>query len=308
MLWQMLSDAFRGPAAARQAHARELAREPSIQKGVVALQQASPVGFADDDDAPIFLLSAGWRSGSTMLQRLIMSDRGVFIWGEPYDECGMLQAMADSHQAFRAGWPPADYFHDGKPPGDLAGEWIANLFPSIAAWREGQRAFFDTAFARPAQQAGARRWGIKEVRLTAAHCHWLKWLYPKARFVLLYRNPLEAYRSYARYGRSWYDVYPQRPVHTPAAFGRHWRLLMEGYLREAPALGAMLVRYEDLVKGKLDLGELERYLGISVDRGVMEQKVGSSEREGRRVTVNALERWLLRREVSDVASRLGYEL
>ncbi|MEO0535490.1 MAG: hypothetical protein AAF215_16660 [Cyanobacteria bacterium P01_A01_bin.123] len=36
-------------------------------------------------DSPIFVFSAGWRSGSTLLQRLVMSDKSVVIWGELFN-------------------------------------------------------------------------------------------------------------------------------------------------------------------------------------------------------------------------------
>ena len=144
------------------------------------------------------------------------------------------------------------------------------------------------------------------MRLTAAHCHYLRWLYPKARFVLLVRDPLEAYRSYSRYGRSWYDVFPDTPVFTPFQFGAHWRLLTEGFVREAPALGALLVKYEDVVAGRFNLDQLDSYLDIRVDRKVMARKVGSSERGGEMAAVNSLEKWLLRRAVGPVARTLGY--
>jgi hypothetical protein len=39
---------------------------------------------------------------------------------------------------------------------------------------------------------------------------------------------------------------------------------------------------------------------------VLTKKVGSSERGGEKVQVNALERWLLRRAVGPVAVQLGY--
>lgn len=235
-----------------------------------------------------------------------MSDSRVLIWGEPYDECGLIQAIANSMKAFRPDWPPNEYFYDGTPPDKLTGEWIANLFPSIEDWRQGQRAMFETMFAGPAKKAGAARWGIKEVRLTSEHAFYMRWLYPKAKFLLLYRHPLEAYRSYCAYGRSWYDTFPDHPVFTPTHFGQHWRLLMEGYLRDAQELGAMLVKYEDLVGGITSLDELDNYLEITVNRSVLKRKVGSSERGGEKASVNALERWLLRRAVEPVAQRLGY--
>lgn len=303
---ELLTNAFLGPRQARAAHRQSLRAGTDILAGVRQLTELTPNRDVNDAEAPIFLLSAGWRSGSTMMQRLLMSDPRVLIWGEPYDECGLIQAMAASMRAFRAGWPPGEYFYDGRPSDQLTGEWIANLFPSLESWRMGQRALFDTLFAQPAKAAGAPRWGIKEVRLTAEHCHYLRWLYPNARFILLYRNPLEAYRSYCRYGRSWYDTYPEAPVFTPKVFGEHWRRLMQGYLAEAANLDALMVRYEDLIAGRMPVEDLDRHLDIQVDPGVLKHKVGSSERGGNKFQVNWLERQLLKRAVAPVARNLGY--
>lgn len=305
-LTKVLTNAFRGPAQARAAHRQALRLGPSIALGVDQLQTLCPSDVDDDNEAPIFLLSAGWRSGSTLLQRLIMSDKNVLIWGEPYDECGLVQGMAESMQAFRPGWPPKEYFYDGTPPDQLTGAWVANLFPSLDDWRKGQRALFDTMFSEPAKRAGAPRWGIKEVRFTAEHCAYLRWLYPKARFLFLIRNPLEAYRSYCRYGRSWYDIFPNRPVFTPTKFGQHWRKLAEGMVAQAAKLDARVIRYEDLIAGKVDLQALGQYLGTRIDQAVLNKKVGSSEREGKKVVINALERWLLRKATDPVAGHLGY--
>ena len=304
---QYLTSALQGPAQARAAHRQALLRHPGIVSGIEQLHSACPAADINDDEAPIFLLSAGWRSGSTLLQRLIMSDSRVLIWGEPYDECGMIQALADSMKAFRADWPPAEYYYDGTPPSDLSSNWIANLFPSLEDLRKGHRAFFDAMFSEPSKRGGASRWGIKEVRLGSEHAFYLRWLYPKAKFLFLYRNPLDAYRSYARYGRSWYDIFPNKPMFTPIAFGTHWRQLMQGYLRDAKKLDALLVRYEDLVGKCPPLEEIEAYLGIRMNHSVLGAKVGSSERGGKKVRVSRLEKWLLKRVVSPVAEGLGYK-
>ena len=300
-----LGEAWRGPAQARAMHRTALGRGVAIADGVRMLHAFAPTDAATDTEEPVFLLSAGWRSGSTLLQRLVMSDPRILVWGEPYDECGLIQALAAAMRPFRQDWPPTDYFYDGRPTTDLTGEWIANLFPSLDDWRRGQRALFDTMYAEPARRAGSARWGIKEVRLTAEHCHYLRWLYPRARFVLLLRHPLEAYRSYVRYGRNWYDTFPDRPVFTPTRFGTHWRLLAESFERNARALGALLIRYEDLVAGRLAPDALNHHLGITVNPAVLGRKItGTSDRET--VHVNALERWLLWRAVGPVAGRLGY--
>lgn len=279
---------------------------PGVIPGIDRLQSTCPAGDASDDEAPIFLLSAGWRSGSTLLQRLIMTDSRVIIWGEPYDECGLIQLLANATRPFRAGWPPAEYFYDGRPPNELSGDWIANLFPALADFRNGHRALFDRMFSEPARRAGVPRWGIKEVRLSVEHAFYLRWLYPKARFLVLYRNPLDAYRSYSQYGRSWYDTFPDQPVFTPTAFGRHWRRLMEGFLRDARKLDAMLVRYEDLVGERPPIEEIEAHLGIGINRAVLGGKVAGSGPAGKTVHVSGLEKWLLKRAVSPLATTLGY--
>lgn len=301
-----LTAAFRGPRQARKAHRQALLQKPGILSGLSQLQTLCRGGDADTD-APIFLLSAGWRSGSTLLQRLIMSDSDVLLWGEPYDECGMIQALADTTKAFRAAWPPPDYYYDGTPPGELSGNWIANLFPSAEDLRKSHLALFDTLFARPAKAAGASRWGIKEVRLGMEHGLYLRWLYPNARFVFLYRNPLDAYRSYCRYGRNWYYTWPDKPIFTPTAFGHHWRALAEGFLGKANPLDALVIRYEDLIEGHSDIDLLERHLGIRIDRSVLASKVGSSERGGEMASVTWMEKWLLKRAVSPLAEKLEYK-
>lgn len=306
-MFQTLMSALRGPVQARAAHRQALLQRPGIVRGVEQLHRICPTPARADDEEPIFLLSAGWRSGSTLLQRLIMSDSRILIWGEPYDECGLIQALAETTKAIRPDWPPADYYYDGAPPNKLSGNWIANLFPAAEDLRKGHRALFDALFAAPARRAGAPRWGIKEVRLGVEHGHYLHWLYPNARFILLYRNPLDAYRSYTRYGRNWYDTFPDKPVFTPTAFGAHWRQLMEGYLKDAEKLGALLVRYEDLVGERPPLDDIETYLGITIDRAVLGARVGSSERGGEMASVSGFEKWLLRRAVSPQAQHLGYE-
>jgi len=302
-----LRSALVGTPRARGEHEQALSLDAGIASGVAELAKICGDDPADDGEAPIFLFSAGWRSGSTLLQRLIMSDSRVLLWGEPYDECGVIQALAGTMTAFRSGWPPQDYYYRGAKLGEMTGDWIANLFPAPSALKRGYRALFETAFAEPARLAGAPRWGVKEVRLTADHARFLQFLYPNARFLFLIRNPLDAYQSYCRYGRNWYDTWPAKPVFTPAAFGRHWRILAEGYLRDATALDALVVRYEDLVKATPELLQrIGQHLDVRLDPAVMAKKVGSSERGGEQAWVSRLEKSLLRRAVSPLARDLGY--
>ena len=244
-----------------------------------------------------------------MLQRLVMSDPDILVWGEPYDRLAFVQRMADTLRALDGEWPPERYFIDER---EAAGrtrhtdEWIANLYPPVESLRAAHRGFFETLFRRPATERGYARWGLKEVRLSADHARYLRWLFPDARFLFLVRHPFAAYRSY-RIFRPWYDLWPETPVFTPGAFGRLWADLAGSFVRDAEALGARVVRFEDLTAGKVDLAELSLYTGLELDGAVLEKRV--TGRGGARLAeVPRTELRLLAKAVGPVADELGYDL
>lgn len=61
------------------------------------------IGETATTDCPVFVLSAGWRSGSTLLQRMLMPE--CFIWGEPYGHACLLQSLADPLRCMTNDWP-----------------------------------------------------------------------------------------------------------------------------------------------------------------------------------------------------------
>jgi len=306
---ETIRKAFVGTRGAKADYEQALSAKPSIMSGLHHLEKLHAVDAGDDDESPIFLFSTGWRTGSTLVQRLIisdssLSDSSLLVWGEPYNVCGLIQHLAQTVIPFREDWPPPHYYYNATAPANLKGEWIANLYPPLDDLWRGHRALFDAMFAAPAKRAGASRWGIKEVRLGIEHAYYLRWLYPKAHFLFLYRNPLDSYRSYVGFGRDCYYTWPDKPVFTPTEFGSLWRQLMEGFLSDSDKVGGLLVRYEDITKGDDLVRKIEDYLTIRIDRSLLNTKIGGSgDKKGE---VGRLEKWLLRRAVSPIAQTLGY--
>jgi hypothetical protein len=255
-----------------------------------------------DGVTPIFLLSAGWRSGSTLVQRLINSDSSVLMWGEPFEDLGVIQRMARAVELFGPDSAHLRYSID-RFDGSLSNEWVANLNPGVVSLRRAHREFFERLFAAPARARGHAKWGCKWVRLTAGHAYYLKWIYPAARLVFLVRHPLHSLSSYD--GRRWFYMRPGMQVTRASQFLDHWQKLAGSYLAEHRALGAMLVRYEDIVSSDTTVQAMSEHLGIQIDRGVLGNRVGASA--SAKTGAGLLRRLRVARQVGDLCARFGYE-
>jgi hypothetical protein len=296
------------PAVARQKAAAARSYAETLEPQLVSFDtrfngqaagQLQPAGCA----APVFILSAGWRSGSTLLQRMVMANNpDIIIWGEPYAAASPILALADQLRPFSDRWPdPASFVEEHGA--DLAAEWVANLYPPAASFRAAHLSYVETLFAQPARDLGRRQWGLKEVRFGADQVRYLRWLYPQAKFVFLVRDPLDAYRSY-RSRLSWYARWPDRMVSNPYDFGAHWARLCRDFLMlERQSVGP-LVRYEALGEDAT-ARMLRAYLGWDVPPLESMAQVrgwnGASE-----TRLDWIERGLLRRGAGGADRELGY--
>ena len=207
----------------------------------------------------MFILATGWRSGSTLLQRLVVSSGEVLLWGEPYGRAGVIPSMTRMLHAFKPGWP-AEGALLGEGDVDhaaLAQRWIANLYPEPAALRAGLRAMMDHWLRIPAQERGFERFGLKEVRFSVFDAMVLHWLYPDARFVILVRNPWDAWASMK--GHRWILRWPDQVVSKVDEFVQVWSGIWRSFLAwDHPAV--VRIRFEDL--RTQDLSPLEQHLQI----------------------------------------------
>lgn len=264
------------------------------------------------EEQPVFVLSSGWRSGSTLLQRMIMeSNRDILIWGEPFPHCNIHDGLVNQFRAFTSHWPPPPYFLSSMRLQDPSDAWVANLYPDVDDLLKAHRSFHHTLLAEPARRAGWKRWGLKEVRFTIDHAAYLRLLYPKCKIILLYRNPFDAYLSYSHWDVTVFRTWPDRFVSTPYAFGRNWAELTRGFLEGHERVDALLIRYEALNDPET-IERLQSYLGWPVPlssqmRRIREPDYSRSARRPKRKSLRTAERAMLHLATRSVVRAAGYD-
>jgi hypothetical protein len=216
---------------------------------------------------PIFIFAAGWRSGSTFLQRMIISTHQALIWGETMGGINLLANAALLYKDSLAG--PDDprsmdgvtgnggeqfrqFLNAGKYG---AHKWIANLNPPLETVYEAFRSILKALYANTALQLGYPRWGIKEVQSGIETANFLRLLYPDAKFIFLVRNPLDCLTSIKR--RNWIGRANDR--NRLRFYATHWARLAREF-RHADF--GYLLRYEDLLAQDGIIKQLQDYLEI----------------------------------------------
>jgi hypothetical protein len=276
-----------------------------LTESIAALHIAAPgaVDGENDPDAPIFLLSCGMRSGSTLLQRILVTDPRVLLWGEPYAEMGLVSRLAEMVAQSVSPWnlQTSENLNPNSP--SLATSWIADLYPPGENFRSAMRGFFDRWLGEPARQLGFARWGFKEIRFGATEATLLHWLYPRARFVILYRHPYDCYRSFADSG--WVaPVIDGISIDSAAAFARDWNRLVLSWSELPVGFPLFHIKYEDMINGKVDFRKLESWLGVEIKEGVaLSAAVGGTAKRAR---LSWCERLIIAREAAEGMQTLGY--
>ena len=250
-----------------------------------------PQGVPDDD--PVFVAGLGWRTGSTLVQRAMMTDPSILLWGEPLERLLHIDRIAEALMAITEGWPLSDHWISHREDVDLARDWVATLAPDPGHLKAGYRAFYDAWLAAPARQRGFGRWGAKQVRWSGAHAILLRWLYPRCHFVLVVRHPVSAYLSVRNAGfepPDWGEIvrWPDRWIVTLDDFARYWNELALSWNAVIEKLGVSWFRYEDLVEGRVDLAAIGASFGLK-----LRPEIALSVTAGgptRQVTLTAAER------------------
>ncbi len=196
-----------------------------------------------EDAAPLLVLAAGQRCGSTLIQRLLCSHPRVQIWGE---HAGQLRAVLTAGQRLRLWSESTGMAGRNELTSSGYQGFIANVTPQASEIDRACIAFIETLFAKPARDAGKPIWGFKEVRYGLAEVLLLRRLFPRLRVIHVLRDPRDVLRSLDEWERSggW------NRVETEASL-RNWVSVANSFVAADadPDLSGfvMTVRYEDLV-------------------------------------------------------------
>lgn len=219
--------------------------------------------------SPVFVFGCAWRSGSTLLQRLINSSREVLVWGENAAMTGFLMRIQDNLSR----WSSLIERQHKNYETHLDNGWIANLNPAPPEPAlEASRSYFLSYYCAATLKLGYERWGFKEVRHGAAHAKFLLECFPRGRVVFLLRDPRDVLASNA--GNHWY-----REVGGARGVTRRWLRNTESFsVISDPRI--LTVRFEDICGHSAAAArQLEDHLQLSlgsIDLGVLRHRVRGS--------------------------------
>jgi hypothetical protein len=218
--------------------------------------------------APLLILAAGQRCGSTLVQRLLSSHPEVLIWGEHAGQLRQLLAVGERL---------TDWSAEHGEPGRLGyarsahQSFMANLTPEADHIDSAVRAFVEVLFAEPAAEAGRPVWGFKEVRYGLAEATALQKMFPGCRVVHLIRDPRDILRSLEVWERGeWQRSDTELVVRDWARVGASfWPADCETTDRTSGAglpSWVLRVRYEDLIADPLRWStRIAEHCGLAAD-------------------------------------------
>ncbi len=241
-------------------------------------------GMEESSQSPIFILSAGWRTGSTLIQRLINSNSNVALFGEAFEHHFLWHQLANQLKNFSAlekkyaCYIPENYgvVLPEELNEMLTKAFTATLAPPISHLIKAHRSFIEILLKEPVEKVGREIWGLKLVRSNIDVAKYLQFLYPRARFIFLVRNPYDACNSCLNIIKGDAKAFPlmvdSHYISNATDYAIHWKHCVSGFLEHYNKLNAMIIKYEELRTGKAT-ESISNFLDLTLDEDVLLNKV-----------------------------------
>jgi hypothetical protein len=208
------------------------------------------------DDQLLFLISAP-RSGSTLLARSLGAHSRIL--GGP--ELHLLTPLA--HLGFYARVEVAPY--DAVVSQEAMHEMISRLPDGEGDYVAACRAYTDTLYERLLARDAKKQILLEQTPAYALVLPFISKLYPRARYVVLTRNPLAVLSSYAN---SFFDGSYEEALRFNPILDRYVPAIAR-FLRERPA-PVVHVRYEDFVRDpRPGMEEILGFVGVPFEEGTL---------------------------------------
>jgi len=241
------------------------------------------------DDSPVFILAAGWGSGEREFQRRLAGT----CEDEPTFDATLISAM--SSQLVRT----ANYFDSGSaadksPP--------ARGVATLTGLARAQAVFLRGACHALGGEGRPGAWEVTSTDITGDHALYLGLLFPRARFMFLHRNPIDAFAAALRTMGNPAAV-SGRDLSWAAGFAEHWCRLVASFELWHKEVDGIIVGYDQATAASPS--KIEAYLG---ERLLPPTQAAETDDAASGRILRADERRLLVERTGEMASRLGYKL
>lgn len=212
------------------------------------------------NNTPVFVFSASWRTGSTLLQRLLNTTEELLVWGEPQFLLPARLMFNTANQHF----VESQWMRDQSEKEKLHELWAPTICPDPKYVVPAFQDLFDKLYGKPSVDQGRARWGFKEVRDHALeNAVMLRRIYPDAKIVFHYRHPFAAYASLKE--TDFFDFFNEHPFRPMHIWARNYASFKTD---EAIQLDPFVISHEEIVKDipseNQKLQQLFDYVGVEM--------------------------------------------
>ncbi len=221
---------------------------------------------------PVFITAPTARNGVTLLQRLINSSRQMIVYGENTNFMSVVPKLV--HSSVQVHNERSAEFNEARKQflQQTTEGWTSNLWPDPQPLMMiAFEAFYKSVlvYQQCSEKYGYQRWGIKNPLNEPQMIERLRILMPKARYLFIYRNPIDVIKSAK--SRKFITTTDQLKQYAAQWAGILTTVVNYGFEQ------VKVIKYENLIDNPDPIiDQIERFAGITgIDRSVMKRKINT---------------------------------